>query len=767
MEITKTSPLEEIRRENYLPRNSNEMMSSTKTSNGLGRTYSLRSNFSAVSFDSVVTTERLLDKLELSTEDQLLFEQVVQKEKERNHSGKSNAIVSPRTICMPASQFPSLRMRQMKINNSANSSTINLYKTQDGAIVKDSIKQLLENDLILKDKSIAASVEQHYASTSRFSYVAEEDPCSDELIDDLTNNYKDAGAVTKNTGRGTSFKYGARNNVANFEKFRILNEQQSTRHSSDSSAPQSHNGQTFQKINFKGKQLDSVGLSHAATIIPESNKRTKVQSSFYSSTIGTGSTNSASSQFSEIRQPAEHSPDTIVSSSESKLWNSTPVRNKFHKESTPKGSINGDPFDFENDITFIQNVAETSSPLTASYKSHKKKSSLSSLKSLFRTTKSSKNNQDKTKLSYNNRCNNTSEQYSTQYANDSHNSMRSNSISVDSSNSLESSPSRSKSSIKNKFIFPPNPVFPSDKEIYSNTKSKNNSANRHFRSFSDVHSKSKFLRLDDHKTGKDSFTTKAYSSSCNASPIKFINHKQSHNRRASIPNDDLLNEFTASPSMKNVLATQSGSPGVGSKSENLRDKTSNNDLISSAIAMRKVGNMKASAEKLQKACKSGDKTAFLLYGLALRHGYGVTRDLSMSFKYILMATGLNPSQVHSKILECSIDPSEIEKHLNVLPERIIEPLVPAIYECGIAYLKGYGVDQVDEHRGLKFLEKSASMGHVDSMCICGIIWSQKSTCRKKDIARAAAWFRIAEKRGANLLGSDWIHKKKYMKRSKS
>lgn len=132
----------------------------------------------------------------------------------------------------------------------------------------------------------------------------------------------------------------------------------------------------------------------------------------------------------------------------------------------------------------------------------------------------------------------------------------------------------------------------------------------------------------------------------------------------------------------------------------------------------------------------------------------------MSLTFIMKATGIDSFQ--DEVFSRNIDPLQLEEN-NSIPTKLEEPLVPALHECGISYLKGYGVPDVDEFKGLKFLEKAASLNHVDSMCLCGIIWSQKSPNRKKDINRAAAWFRLADKRGANLIGSEWIYKKKYTK----
>lgn len=178
--------------------------------------------------------------------------------------------------------------------------------------------------------------------------------------------------------------------------------------------------------------------------------------------------------------------------------------------------------------------------------------------------------------------------------------------------------------------------------------------------------------------------------------------------------------------------------------------------------MRNRGKLEESARRLRNACQSDDGTAHLLYGLALRHGCGVPKDYKESLHYIKVATGVKSEP--EEVFNITVDPFGIEEN-GSLPQVVPEPMAPALYECGMAYLKGYGVENPDEQKGLKYLEKAAALGHIDSMCLSATIWSKKSAVRKKDVARAAAWFRLAEKRGANLIGSDWIHKDKYMKKA--
>ncbi|SCU84369.1 LAMI_0C07228g1_1 [Lachancea mirantina] len=178
--------------------------------------------------------------------------------------------------------------------------------------------------------------------------------------------------------------------------------------------------------------------------------------------------------------------------------------------------------------------------------------------------------------------------------------------------------------------------------------------------------------------------------------------------------------------------------------------------INSAIELMKRGNLKESAGQLKTLCDAGNPTGYLLYGLALRQGSGVTRNLQSSFLCLQRAAGVGNEDID--VFGSDFSPLQLTNTPRIPPE----PLAPALYECGISYLKGLGVSR-DEVKGLKYLEKAASLGHVDSMCLSGTIWSKKSASRKRDIARAAAWFRLADSRGATLIGAEWIYKDKYTK----
>ena len=511
-----------------------------------------------------------------------------------------------------------------------------------------------------------------------------------------------------------------------------------------------------------------------------------------------------------------------VSRSSSNKSGSQPTSVHVTKNISPFGTpinslINGKSSDFNDSIQTPQRLqkkdnesSNTNSNLNStlslekpvSQKSHKKKSSLTSFKNLFKTPKAKKSHSKEDSISKSKLHSENSTKIKDFHSKDSNSSLDLTS----SNSSLENSPSLGKSNLR-KFIFPPNPNLHFDSKAnhhYPNHSNNNIYKDNHYRSLSDMNkhnfskstTESTSLQVSPSKIRKHKHSISTQSGEAtlyldNNKIIDLESHKIStglsdvSSQENETSRDEGIYNGAIKPSSpislsnslkENILMTPSNETTIQSrKHERNKSSTPNameinnteqeiqntNHLITSAINMRIEGKLEASATKLKKACESGNKTAYLLYGLALRHGCGTPEDQKLSLSYIKKATGIE--SFDKEVFNCDIDPCELEEN-NSIPSKLQEPLVPALHECGISYLKGYGGEEVDEFKGLKFLEKAASLNHVDSMCLCGIIWSQKSDTRKKDLPRAAAWFRLADKRGANLIGSDWIYKKKYMKK---
>ena len=143
-----------------------------------------------ISIDSIKTTERLLDKLDLSTEDELLLQQALKEDEERRKQQQQQGQQKP-VLCMPASGFPSLR-------NTSGSSQHRRIASAGSS--KALIDELADNEKIVSSK--APEIEQHF-SRYRYSYLVEEE--SDEDCNSPTDS-------------GTSG-----NSTVNIEMYRLKN----------------------------------------------------------------------------------------------------------------------------------------------------------------------------------------------------------------------------------------------------------------------------------------------------------------------------------------------------------------------------------------------------------------------------------------------------------------------------------------------------------------------------------------------------------------
>lgn len=662
-------------------------------------------NQSILSFDTIQTTERLLDRLDLSAEDEMFLQQALKEEEEKNKDHTSKQSQGP-ILCMPASKFPSLRTQYLSAS-----------KDHDSKLNKFSLECLN-----LRGNVLSSKVEQHYPAKSRYSYLVEEDIDLDiinskpDMPGELHFNYgkkrhpyrvatQSEDGVVRNGISENHQHQQADVKVVDFEKYRMEN----------SKIVQ----YCEQLLEINAGQAKSQELSQTSKVSKQHYDYPCVKTPMKNVTIyQDGSNNSTATSFADAGLLSK--PKT-ESSMESDVSSKVSVNNKdgprvYYSTPTKSCSSPGVETPFGKELS-----REPVPP----YKAHKKKSSFS-LKNLFRSPKTMTASEARGGLEDNKSTHNQS--------------------------SVESSPRKSGNHLR-KFIFPANPVIHFERRTPTRPSHKNLNDSKHFRSLSDFNK------------------SPAIGNSPSKYKSKYRNDRDNEfERRLSLDGSRLTKpvpQFQASVHSKQQSESQLNfERREASSSEVAAGSAANLSLISShietAIHMRNKGKLKEFATNLQQACLAKDSTAYLLYGLALRDGCGVQKDYKKSFEYIKAATGLN-SENH-EILNTSVNPFELERH-NQIPDVVPEPLAPALYECGIAYLKGLGFEEPDEIKGLKYLEKAASLGHIDSICLCGTIWSKKSTVRKRDIGRAATWFRLAEGRGAHLIGSGWIHKEKYRKPS--
>ena len=77
----------------------------------------------------------------------------------------------------------------------------------------------------------------------------------------------------------------------------------------------------------------------------------------------------------------------------------------------------------------------------------------------------------------------------------------------------------------------------------------------------------------------------------------------------------------------------------------------------------------------------------------------------------------------------------------------------AIYELGQCHLNGWGMD-MDKSLALRCFEIAGNWGDTDALTEAGFCYAEGIGCRK-DMKKAAKFYRIAEKKGVSMVGNSW------------
>ncbi|KAJ6133580.1 hypothetical protein N7471_008795 [Penicillium samsonianum] len=177
------------------------------------------------------------------------------------------------------------------------------------------------------------------------------------------------------------------------------------------------------------------------------------------------------------------------------------------------------------------------------------------------------------------------------------------------------------------------------------------------------------------------------------------------------------------------------------------------DHVAKGIDCHERGSLSESTYHLRVAAKQDHPTGMLLYALACRHGWGMRSNEKEGVRWLRKA-------VDSVGLEMLADPDapgaskakELQKAYRV-------QFALSIYELGVSYLNGWGIEQ-DKSLALRCFEIAGQWGDVDAMAEAGFCYAQGVGC-KKDMKKAARFYRQAESKGMSMVGNSWIYKDKY------
>ncbi|SJX65592.1 uncharacterized protein SRS1_16219 [Sporisorium reilianum f. sp. reilianum] len=175
------------------------------------------------------------------------------------------------------------------------------------------------------------------------------------------------------------------------------------------------------------------------------------------------------------------------------------------------------------------------------------------------------------------------------------------------------------------------------------------------------------------------------------------------------------------------------------------------DFLSQGITYHEQGDLARSAFYFERSAKvdGGCVVGMCMFGMALREGWGARKDPVKGFTWIQRAAA-RAGEMMSTTSSPKTD-SELK--------AIKSELKLSVYELGKCFCYGWGV-KMDKHMALEYFELAAKLGDVDAQAEAGALYAAGKGC-KKDLKKAAMYYRMAEAGGYDTVGLSWIHKDKY------
>jgi TPR repeat protein len=171
------------------------------------------------------------------------------------------------------------------------------------------------------------------------------------------------------------------------------------------------------------------------------------------------------------------------------------------------------------------------------------------------------------------------------------------------------------------------------------------------------------------------------------------------------------------------------------------------DHVAKGIECHERGSLSESTYHLRVAAKQDHPTGMLLYALACRHGWGMRSNEKEGVRWLRKA-------VDSVGLEMLANPDAPgASKAKELQKAYRAQFALSIYELGVSYLNGWGIDQ-DKSLALRCFEIAGQWGDVDAMAEAGFCYAEGVGC-KKDMKKAARFYRQAESEGMSMVGNSW------------
>ncbi|OCK80534.1 HCP-like protein [Lepidopterella palustris CBS 459.81] len=194
-----------------------------------------------------------------------------------------------------------------------------------------------------------------------------------------------------------------------------------------------------------------------------------------------------------------------------------------------------------------------------------------------------------------------------------------------------------------------------------------------------------------------------------------------------------------------AAANLDGSGGGGRGRSISVSDAGGDENIQQAIKLHEAGDLELSTAmfgRLADPIGANNALSQVLYGLALRHGWGCTPNPELAITYLSYAAS-NSADVESLALSAGMKKGGAAKG----------ELVLAIFELANCFRQGWGVKK-DPVAAKQYYETAANLGDTDAMNEIAWCYLEGFGC-KKDKFKAAQFLRLAESKGSKILGNTW------------
>jgi TPR repeat protein len=201
-----------------------------------------------------------------------------------------------------------------------------------------------------------------------------------------------------------------------------------------------------------------------------------------------------------------------------------------------------------------------------------------------------------------------------------------------------------------------------------------------------------------------------------------------------------------------------GAPSLTSSNSTIRARragsadTTAQEHCDIGLELHEKGELLKSTYHLRLAARAGLPEAMFWYGLACRHGWGMRENKGEAVQWLRRA-------VDSGQLEVAEDENPSNPADQFKKKQHRAQYAVAIYELGKCYMNGWGAAQ-DKPLALRCYEIAGNWGDADALVEAGYCYAE-AVGTKKDMKKAAKFYRQAEAKGVSMVGNSWIHKEKY------